>query len=142
MDKTPEYIEMCKKAHEIQKLWHPERGDVTADEKGRIDWIIPENHRESVLKKGMEVHSENGVIHLAKLTWLPRQSQLMEIGSRSGLPFRDISFAFFEWTKKDYDDSGRRIDEIFATLEQLWLAFIMKNIYRKKWSEGQWIKTV
>lgn len=142
MDKTPEYIKMCKAAHEIQKMWNPERGDVVSDDKDRIDWIIPENRRKSALDKGMDIQSEGSVIHLSKMTWLPRQSQLMEIAGNSGIPFRDLSFIFFEWTKKNYDGSGRRIGDIFATLEQLWLAFIMENNYRKKWKEDGWMKTV
>ena len=36
MDTSKEYIEMCKKAIEIQKEWKPEEGDFTKDSSNDI----------------------------------------------------------------------------------------------------------
>lgn len=81
--------------------------------------------------------------------WLPRQDQLQKawIKEYEKHPSKLGWFGeFYEFVGSYYwidneiylSDKGLNADEYFASMEQLWLAFVMKEVYRKSWNGGEW----
>ena len=120
MDLSKEYVMMCEKAREIQALKHE---NSNYDE---CDFV--------------QIHGELGKIFCIKAkhvgikrndVWLPRQDQLQGMH-----PYKDIIFQMgdcYHW--------GRivvRKQKLFSSMEQLWLAFVMKERFGKKWDGEDW----
>ena len=74
------------------------------------------------LLDGNDFRSPDGI-------WLPRQDQLQEMVDISDWRFKLVNCASFL-----ADNFGS-----FATMEQLWLAFVMKEKYHKIWNGEDWI---
>ena len=130
MDKTKEYILMCKKAEEIQKVWEHCAGDVCSPRfSDNNTWIVGFNTGFSELK-------EKDII------WLPRQDQLQEMIRHK----RCSQLQFEDW----YSELKRFTlfcgnlpacpENYFKSMEQLWLAFVMKEKFNKKWTGNDWKK--
>ncbi|KKL82719.1 hypothetical protein LCGC14_1981920 [marine sediment metagenome] len=60
--------------------------------------------------------------------WLPRQDQLQEMVKRDSLHL----ILDFECFAISYGD-------LSTSMEQLWLAFVMKEKYNKTWDGGKWV---
>lgn len=135
MDKSPEYITMCKKASEIQTSWEPGLGDIYTDESTQIHFYMP--NKDGKIKKGFGVRPNGNLIEIEKLVWLPKLNQLMEMLGASEKKFRDAGFGFFEWTKLNGYKPGMP-ENPFRSLEQIWLAYVMEKIFKKKWSGDNW----
>lgn len=159
MDTSKKYILMCEKAKEIQETWCPKEGDhrdlVWSNwdglsgkykGKGRV-WIANLNTWKEFR------HSNNGVEWFKKFcTWLPRQDQLQEMLSETHMLCAKISMFH------DFYDPERSCPEIdpckkcqkigkyrrstFRTMEQLWLGFVMSELYKKRWDDKKkdWVK--
>ncbi|KKN03722.1 hypothetical protein LCGC14_1104810 [marine sediment metagenome] len=70
-------------------------------------------------------------------TWLPRLDQLQEMVLAShNWTSVDLVWHFSEWAVKATNEWGNTTP--FATMEQLWLAFVMKEKYNKTWSGEEW----
>ena len=111
MDTSETYIKMCEKAVEIQKIWNPTFGDWLQDE---YISIVSDEELARENKKKNDV-------------WLPRQDQLQEmVGCNPG--------NWIIWMDKFISDR-----EYFYTLEQTWLAFVMKKKYGKIWNGEDWV---
>ena len=98
-------------------------------------------------KRGMIiVHSREScktmdASYLPDVVWLPRQDQLQEIiappyssqHSIYGLPHTFARFVEFS--------DGQASDYIqqFHSMEQLWLAFVMKERWNKTWNGNEWV---
>ncbi len=136
MDKSREYMEMCRQAPEIQTIWEPGLGDIYSDESGFVHFYMPQ--KDGKIKKGFGVKPNGNLIEIEKFTWLPRLNQLMEILGGSEKNFRDTGFRFFEWTKKNGYRPGSP-DNPYKTLEQIWLAYVMEKAFKKKWTGDRWI---
>ncbi len=67
--------------------------------------------------------------------WLPRQDQLQEmiVKAYGNCRWHKVFSSFLNW----YGDVN--IVQI-ESMEQLWLAFVMKEKYQKTWSGKDWIK--
>jgi len=79
--------------------------------------------------------------------WLPRQDQLQEmVLGKVTKQFDFVSdlqalcFNFREWSQKDDADSWIDFRNEFTSMEQLWLAFVMKEKYGKVWDGSEWIQ--
>ena len=128
MDTTPKYIEMCEKAEEIQEsrppinpvtLYRLENGDVI-DSKGSFIACVESN--DCVLRY--------------KYIWLPRQDELQEMVKESSLS--ESLTAFYHW---NYDIGFIwKSDKEFTSMEQLWLAYVMQELYQKVWTGEEWVK--
>ena len=142
MDTSKEYIEMCRKAPEIQELWKPEVGDIAKM------WL----YRTKFIGCVINIHSgfvdlEQGYGNQTKkeLIWLPRQDQLQDIigiGEHADeitkcrcLDCVILDFYKF-WRDRDPINDGTAL---LTSMEQLWLAFVMHEKYRKKWDGEEWI---
>ena len=62
--------------------------------------------------------------------WLPRQDQLQEM---TELSLVDKVGKFTDWVWEDV-----LAKQSFQSMEQLWLAFVMKEKYGKMWSGTEW----
>ena len=79
MDKSKEYIEMCRKAEEIQGAWEPDRGDAYI-----IGGAMPGDKHFGITYLGCCWQKCEGCkFEINELrydcTWLPRQDQLQDM---------------------------------------------------------------
>lgn len=144
MDTTPEYIEMCRKAEEIQKNIEPEIGDFYFDTEYdyRIVFIGESEKGEYKFQNiNEEKHDSLWYYNFAnKVIWLPRQDQLQDMIKVVGAP--DPPKA---WTLNSVFTTFLNVDSIYSpiekskmSMEQLWLAFVMWKKYKKKWTGSEW----
>ncbi|KKM20144.1 hypothetical protein LCGC14_1648460 [marine sediment metagenome] len=154
MDTSEEYILMCKKAKEIQKLWNHERGDFFVREK--------EYYRDTpfVIDFHKKIFNAHWFKKDEKFIWLPRQDQLQGIiiklyedntekddyqirYKRELLNWMINSFDSFvkQNVGKPYKSNDSYPDNL-ESMEQLWLAFVMKEKYQKTWNGKDWEKNV
>ena len=122
---TSKYIEMCRKAVEVQKL---------RSCKEVINWQDGDFFTESgnVCSHCVECNE----ITQCDI-WLPRQDQLQDMIDWKQY---DISISYcsmpwvFEWQKDPLEINGVN----GGSMEQLWLAFVMHELYQKKWDGEAW----
>ena len=133
MDTSKTYIEMCN-CPEIQKVWETQDGDVFAEEGG---W---DGDTELVMGIAFDCDDTFYSQPDGDALWLPRQDQLQEmlpLEARSYLgPIRDFAF------ENEMNFSGVRNVFVFSSMEQLWLAFVMKEKHDKVWNGEEWDVTV
>lgn len=161
MDVSSKYVNMCERAEEVQglrqweywnqDLWKQTRdgnfrpGDVyVLDEKVIIfgDTPYPPHETKTYGKsQDMVGYDEGDAFDFEKLTWLPTQDQLQEMVDR---PLWQLNFGFIDWlcdTDEGYDEGYIQHHHLsFTSMEQLWLAFVMKEKYNKVWNGAKWIK--
>ena len=131
MDNSKDYILMCEKIKEIQQLrgeglW--ENGDFYTDD------ILKEHNREaSVFEEASDEPYE-----MYHPTWLPRQGQLQKmIKDKWKSEYCLYYLAMFIKFWKHYDE---KYIVSFNSMEQLWLAFVMKEKYNRIWNKKEWEK--
>ena len=120
MDETPEYIEMCRKAVEIQEYWH--NSSHTISEWARSYFVSP--------KDDSLIHYydfESYPQHSTGYTWLPLEGQLQDMVIGKYNNSFSVICVFCDWFQHE-DDSNETV-----TREQLWLAFVQWELYGKKW---------
>jgi len=122
MDTTKQYLLMCEKANEIQVLRPTESNG---------DWCNWMGDTKCI---------NVGIVILHKnIIWLPRQDQLQEMIKLKSLRQSYINFDFFlGLDRADHRDVMSRYG--LNTMEQLWLAFVMKEKYNKIWNGTDWEK--
>lgn len=138
MDKSGRYIDMCNKAVEVQQRWKPCHGDFFVGENGRIQCWISGRNPESKIKKGFAVKTCDNIIQITKFIWLPRLDQLIEMAQVQGRRYDSVTTDFHRWTKTPYPHLPQRPTNLFSSLEQLWLAFVMEQKHRKRWWQCNW----
>ncbi len=67
-----------------------------------------------------------------ELNQLERQDQLQEMVDSPAIEW--LLDKFWYWARE-----GHNISPILNTWEQLWLAFVMKEKYQRKWGGEEWI---
>lgn len=130
MDETVLFNRMCLEAKEIQKLWDRQLiGDIVSVA-GTIGVIIQQETPEITIDVPFRVitTSKNKVI------WLPRQDQLQNIVQ--GKRYYRVLERFYQWYILKIVETS--LLEKFKSLEQLWLAFVMKEKFNKKWDGEKW----
>ena len=152
MDTSETYIKMCEKAEEIQHGHKWEYGDWFIAE--FTHWIIGdasfvyEPDKEGLYhrldKPGAILTQTEKYIdgYLGeKLIWLPRQDQLQEMLFNIGNIFSPVNaiasmndFIYYENKRVKYRGLP------FTSMEQLWLAFVMKEKYNKVWEGESWVE--
>lgn len=156
------YIKMCEKAEQIQKLWKNKKSHIEdkiyikhLDEyiliiKEIEFWNDEETNKEYITfeKRALKpipftewdkdtfYKYENGELNVI---YLPTQEQLQEIAmklpslkGRVMKPFWELAdqFAYFLW-----DDETRKYASKFEAFNELWLAFVMKEKFKKSWNK-------
>ncbi len=114
MDTSESYIKMCEKATEIQKL----------------ERVIPDR-----VFKVCETYPYQ--------IWLPRQDQLQEMLDTDIFKILDRFISWIGNWDCEINDycvlNGFRLEiEEYKSMEQLWLAFVMKEKYNKVWNGKDW----
>ncbi len=141
MDKSSRYIKMCKEAREIQGGWNHKTGDIFVTKKGEVLFWVPGKYGALEIKGGFGVTRDDKIITLDPYIWLPRYNQLIEtIQATSQSHFRDITFLFYSWLRTPYGiDIHHSPKKLFATNEQMWIAYLMESLYHKIWTEMAWV---
>jgi hypothetical protein len=170
MDNLKEYISMCQKAKEIQELWEPSGGDwyvfdyrgTTGTFKEFEKSIWEDNDKQwqriEILcyrpssAKNFFISTNGDTSHVMsakdmtkeRAIWLPRQDQLQAmvilIGSVLNIP-RLSEFCLWITTTGGIDSFYHwEYKRQFESMEQFWLAFVMKKKYQKIWNGTGWIK--
>jgi hypothetical protein len=119
MDTTESYVKMCEKAVEIQQ-----KKEVYGFEQG------------SFFYRDGRLLIISGVLNLSlpPHVWLPRQDQLQEMVKKENN--FNLTKSFRDWQIEEVC-----IDNLLHwSMEQLWLAFVMKKEYGKVWIGADWIK--
>jgi hypothetical protein len=124
MDTSKEYIGMCAKATEVQKFFKHGDGSYIHNPSGEIQNILYLK-----LPDGGEWANPHHGNLADGFIWLPRQDQLQEI----------MGFVACK-------GSVQRLSRFFIeqsphvhSMEQLWLAFVMKTLYQKTWDGKEWM---
>ena len=161
----PVYIEMSGKSAEIQSLWKPTGGDwYLHDYRGstktsrkfekqmwgdddktwqKIEILCyrPSESKDVAVSTDGKTSLCVSVADLVRehCIWLPTQAQLQEtVGAFTWKLIGD----FFDWLYGDVENgwhvNHQHLD--FTSMEQLWLAFVMKELYNKIWLDGEWVK--
>jgi len=126
MDTSKEYIEMCRKAVEVQEAWEPDVGDWTDHGTVTIVWS---SGAVNYISYGGQA---SNLLPYGDLTWLPRQDQLQGMLVKKYGGIFSVICRFCDWFQHE-DYSGETI-----TGEQLWLKFVMYELHGKKWDGKQW----
>jgi len=116
------YINMCEKAREIQKLLQYDAGNFLYCPEDEECIVFPPMYKGWINKDYL---------------WLPRQDQLQ---GKLGDNIIAWCSLFFEWIVESLEPIGIYASDEFDSMEQLWLAFVMLELYNKKWDGTKWIK--
>jgi len=156
MDTTKEYILMCEKAKEIQK-----QADFI-----KHNWVALPSKEIFGMDKGFQFISYGKIpkeyyIYLwlanqpqySKLTksdwetfiWLPTQDQLQEMVRNietETWTFKDnktLIAQFSHWCWQQQPILKIQNTKAYKSMEQFWLAFVMKEKYGKVWNRKEWV---
>jgi hypothetical protein len=127
MDTSKEYILMCEKAVEIQEV---------KDFFNEGDFVV---NPLSFKKTSSVISYSRAKIDINQnMIWLPRQDQLQGMVEYCPLDliqkFKNFCWRSHEGIKLDYEAVSK------MSMEQLWLAFVMKEKYNKTWNGKEWIQ--
>ena len=135
MDK--EYIKMCD-CPEIQKLWDKSDGDFVYQDGGvdaiKSRWWYQRPYFYTDMVGESDCWDEVG----SEAIWLPRQDQLQEMvaGVLEGLQAKVQDVAnWIHPRRADMPDYPKQCE----SMEQLWLAYVMKERFGKTWSGSEWL---
>ena len=123
MDTTERYIKMCEKAEEIQTL-------IDMFQLGNFLW-----RGKAYLYEGCVC--DKVPYFKVEEVWLPRQDELQDmiikvVDYETTAVLENRFHKFLVWLD-EWD---------FTSMEQLWLAFVMREKYNKVWNEEEWIEEV
>ena len=135
MDTSKTYIRMCEKAEEIQKLREDNiyyEQDYTAEYYGDNQFGVP-------------YHQQNMSVIASPRTpiWLPRQDQLQAmLKAEMGLWVMLDRICQFQKGFFAKPNTEERYEPDAESMEQLWLAFAMFELYQKVWDneKERWVK--
>ena len=120
MDRSETYIKMCEKARKFLPEWIPQEGDPFCC-RGEV-YIYQD------LYMGSEKNEDCFPLY--------RQDQLQEMVD---LPLVAKIENFAKYASDTLDPYFAEDRQEFTSMEQLWLAFAMKEKYKKVWNGEEWI---
>lgn len=143
MDESKEYAKMCKEAIEIQSMRFADHANYEENwESG--DFYYNDG---CYVFESWSLDHQGGLDYEDLHTWIPRQDQLQEIAKEvfAQVGDRITHTLIYEFTSDIRDHSDGNITEYyyqFTSFEQLWLAFVMKEKYDKRWNtkKKEWVK--
>jgi hypothetical protein len=148
MDSTNRYTIMCQKAAEIQNLWKPKQCDFMIDLEDLQEGLSFCRSAQSLVQvvniyydehESKEYQQECEHLKDSAL-WLPRQDQLQKIVESDNSKIhafmnKIIATQYFDFSKNTYVAAT----DVFYSMEQLWLGYIMREKYNKIWNEEDWV---
>ncbi|MGA2669973.1 MAG: hypothetical protein ABSF21_00930 [Dehalococcoidia bacterium] len=139
MDTSETYIKMCEKAEEIECGHEWIDGDMFYE---KLQSPQPGGYQEGVFLEYEDSefgsHAKDTRYPREKLIWLPRQDQLQMMVQRSDEYARPFIARFAKWV---HDEIDYVLDQSLKSMEQLWLAFAMKEKYNKIWNGEEWVNS-
>ena len=131
MDTSETYIKMCEKAEEIQ-----EQARTNGIEYGDYIYVTATNDFARYTGEVELVRGEKGYKYAPfGVIFIPRQDQLQAMIFTENWRDELHDFAYHVTTyNKDY----YLTNPSFNSVEQLWLAFLMKEKYNKVWANNEW----
>lgn len=162
MDETIEFIEMSRKAYELQKLFITDPTYAKLHGGYFISWTYRTDHKAKehvvVLGKFFELDRERGCLfipgegrgsHLASnyhaqndvdWVWVPRLDNLFDL-LPGGYMSRAILMHFFAFGRDEYEGLYTKPpSEIFKSIEQIVIGLVMYENYKKVWDGTDWIE--
>ena len=127
MDTSKEYIEMCKNAVEIQELWNIRDNDV----------ILWDNEIDTVCTTCFDWEKWDR-LSKTDMFWLPRQDQLQDMYYTTEIydSFLTTKCVHLVLTISSFiKENVISLD----SMEQLWLAFVMKEKFDNVWNGDDWV---
>ncbi len=156
MDTSKTYIKMCEKAEEIQAGHKWEYGDWLIVEHGlfqigtaTFDYDMGDGTKPPIRSElpiaTIQKDDLEGSTFTGKLIWLPRQDQLQAmVRGEKHMHLLAYEFAaYFHGTVDPlYQEIGRDNFTVDSdnSMEQMWLAFVMKVKFGKVWIGEEWVK--
>ena len=142
MDTSKEYIKMCEKAVEIQSpsVWKPIAGD-WYDSRGNTEKKGPKVLQ--ILNNFRALRYDKNIKSIHRHIWLPRQDQLQEMVMEI-MPYKNCSNSVtnlidtFSHEVLSGEDKFIESTVSMNSMEQLWLAFVMKEKFSKTWNGEGW----
>lgn len=142
MDTSQEYIDMCRKAVEIQWLMDIEReGDYfcVLDQFGNAPFM---NRYNSDMGMTTVQYTQIETIgrEIEKPIWLPRQDQLQEMGIDKKTSFGNFVMDFSQSVLIDLECD--QLNDPYShcdTFEKLWLIYVMMG-FNKQWNGEDWVE--
>ena len=131
MDTTKQNILMCEKAEKIQKEWKLCVGDFCFKKERRDNWVEVADYQD--VAEGMNIK---------RYIWLPRQDQLQEIYRKAVKCSKGKSATFRLAMDISCWLGNRQYPQKFTSMEQLWLAFVMRKKYQEVWNGAEWIRCI
>ena len=138
MEASETYIKMCD-CPEIQEFRREEKHKDTGKwQEGDFWTTVFREQKVFIVARLNDAWADEPhyLHHPIECIWLPRQDQLQEMVIPE--PFRDWRnvLSFFD----DFIDWDN-LDE-YGSMEQLWLAFVMKEKYNKVWDGEKWVEDI
>ena len=132
------YIKQCENAKEIQTGHLFKYGDWYVV---REDTLAFTSRSEELIGKYLlpEIYSDTTFMKNRYMLWLPTQAQLQEMLDTIFYSPKDINgivnmvVGFDLWVRQNWMP--------FTSMESLWLAFVMKELYEKTWNGEDWVET-
>jgi len=134
MDMSEEYVEMCRKAYELQKNHVDVEGDI-------ISALMPMNDGSYIQFVALMGTPASEVV-CSPIVWLPKQDQLQNMCTELKLfkPIYSLSYVTMWAEAQGFDCGANDYAESLNSLEQVWLAYVMDENYHKKWNGSEWVK--
>ena len=122
MDTSPEYINMCRRAKELQEMWKPQIGDWIYQNSALPDKITVV-YKYSLEKEDMKIWDwvREDWYTMQECVWLPRIDQWLQI-----LSDKNIIFGLSNYAQGD-------------SVEITCIKLLCLNIYNKYWNGEDWI---
>ena len=146
MDTSKEYVKMCEGAEEVQEEWIIRDWDYCyCKDEGKVVVLSgyttdagyyghesnEHNYGTSKIVSSDDCNTEDKEGHI----WIPRQDQLQEMLLRPpNTAFPDIPTLlrlFIVFVVINYP--------MYESMEQLWLAFVMREKFNKSWDGEKWL---
>lgn len=137
MDTSKEHIKMCE---ESDLPWNCRVGDYCSIDRKTVELIVEgESHqdRDTGVWSGILVTDKGNTYALDEVYPVFRQDQLQDM--INGTPIGYIKVLYNNiYGVINPQELGFQYWEKFNSMEQLWLAFVMYELYKKKWDGNQW----
>lgn len=138
MDVSPQYVKMCDQAVEIQEQAPTKCSDLPVTNCLRVFTDICGEWWADRINKPSWWYERKGEImcYDPLYVWLPRQDELQEMVNDKSVPWPAVTLArrFLRFI-----ESWQILTHI-PSMEQLWLAFVMKEKWGKVWVNDDWVK--
>ena len=129
MDKTLEYVKMCRKAQEIQDAWEFERGDYFTTP------MSAKNPHACCIVDAFWIDDQARNPRPETWVWLPLQHQLQDMvyGAHQDGVYTTLGLQL-QFTA--YMSANAKLSHSF---EMYWLEFVMHAKFNKVWMGNEWV---